>query len=193
MIILIISILILIIGLTLLALGYNEAFYNDDPIIYGIFEVITDSSDEFFMIIVVMIIFYTYDKGYAKNLGLCIILSSYLNSVLKQLFEDENLVEGNQILRILLICKLVQTFFILSSQLLLMTDNGKIFGRICLLALASNILLNMLLIPYYHSIGAAVATLISTAILWSLSSISVKMKLGFFSFLYIFIREKDNV
>ena len=88
MVIGIVSLAILIVGLILLALGYNEAFYSDNSTIRAIFTVITNFGDPLVFIIIAAIFYITYDKKFAKNLALGLVCSSYFNSLIKNVFQD---------------------------------------------------------------------------------------------------------
>ena len=79
---------ILIVGLILLALGYNEAFYSSNSVVQAIFQVITDTGDETFYIILISAFFIAYDKKFTKNLIFSLLFSAYLNNFLKDIFQD---------------------------------------------------------------------------------------------------------
>jgi len=79
---------ILIVGLILLALGYNEAFYSSNSGVRAVFQIITDTGDEVFYIIVIAVFFIAYDKKFAKNLLFSLIISTYINNFLKDVFQD---------------------------------------------------------------------------------------------------------
>ena len=82
------SVAILIVGLTLLALGYNEAFYSSNSGVRAVFQLITDTGDEMFYIIVIAVFFIAYDKKFAKNLLFSLLITTYINSFLKDIFKD---------------------------------------------------------------------------------------------------------
>jgi len=82
------SVAILIVGLTLLALGYNEAFYSSNSGVRAVFQVITDTGDETFYIIVIAAFFIAYDKKFAKNLLFSLLITTYINNFLKDVFKD---------------------------------------------------------------------------------------------------------
>lgn len=79
---------ILIVGLIMLALGYNEAFYSSNSGVRAVFQIITDTGDEVFFIIVIAVFFIAYDKKFAKNLLFSLIISTYINNFLKDVFQD---------------------------------------------------------------------------------------------------------
>ncbi|MHA1147507.1 MAG: phosphatase PAP2 family protein [Promethearchaeota archaeon] len=82
------SIILLVIGLVLLALGYNEAFIMDNSIVRALFSVITFLGEAIFLVILISIFFIVYDKKFAKNLAFNLAFSVYLNSFIKELFQD---------------------------------------------------------------------------------------------------------
>ena len=59
-----ISALILIIGLILIALGYNEAFYVDNPGVQAFFGLITQAGGSTIYILMVSISYFIYDKKF---------------------------------------------------------------------------------------------------------------------------------
>lgn len=82
------SVAILIVGLILLALGYNEAFYSSNSGVRAVFQLITDTGDEMFYIIVIAVFFIAYDKKFAKNLLFSLLVTTYINNFLKDVFQD---------------------------------------------------------------------------------------------------------
>ncbi len=98
------SLLVGIVGLMLITAGMNTAFgdyfYNDD-IAFAIFSVISYIGDDLVYIIVGASAFYIYDKRFAKNMMFALLGSSYLNSILKDIFQDPrpstNIRNGNPV------------------------------------------------------------------------------------------------
>ncbi len=84
----IISALIFVIGIILLALGYNEAFYVDNAVVQTIFKIITFMGDPVFFIILLAFIFIVYDKRFAKNVAFSLLLSVYLFAFIKDVIQD---------------------------------------------------------------------------------------------------------
>jgi membrane-associated phospholipid phosphatase len=80
--------LTLVIGLILLGLGFNEAFYSADPLVQAIFTVITNLGEPIVFVILVAIFYIVYDKKYAKNLTLSLLLAIYTKDFLKDIFMD---------------------------------------------------------------------------------------------------------
>ncbi len=83
-----ITIIIFVVGIILLALGYNEAFYSPDLTIRLIFEVFTNIGSTTVFIVLIGVFYIAYDKNFAKNLTLNLLFAVYLNSLLKDLFQD---------------------------------------------------------------------------------------------------------
>ncbi len=79
---------ILIVGIVLLALGYNEAFYVENESVRTFFEIIAFTGEPIFFIVFVAIFYIAYDKKFAKNLALTLAFSAYLNEFLKEVFKD---------------------------------------------------------------------------------------------------------
>lgn len=88
MIIGIIWITILIIGFISLIPEVNEAFYSDNSTIRAIFNAITYLGDPIVFVVISAILYIAYNKKFAKNLVLSLLLSYYLNGVVKELFQD---------------------------------------------------------------------------------------------------------
>jgi len=84
----VISIIIIIVGMILLALGYNKAFYLNYPLIQAIFKVITYLGEPVVFIIIIAIFYIVYDKKFAKNLAFSLLISGYINEFVKEIFQD---------------------------------------------------------------------------------------------------------
>jgi undecaprenyl-diphosphatase len=89
--ILIIGAITSLIGLILLFLGlnlwFNEFFY-DNTIMYTLFSLITMLGDTQIFIFLIVIVWYAYDKGFAKNLAYTVLGSGYVNNIFKDIFRD---------------------------------------------------------------------------------------------------------
>ncbi|MBY9004200.1 MAG: phosphatase PAP2 family protein [Candidatus Lokiarchaeota archaeon] len=79
---------ILLVGLILLMTGFNEAFFSTSSTMRSIFKYITYLGEPIVFIVIIAILFIVYDKKYAKNLLLVLLLVSYVNEFLKNLFKD---------------------------------------------------------------------------------------------------------
>ncbi len=79
---------ILIVGIVLLALGYNEAFYVESESLRTVFKLISFTGESIFFIVLIAIFYIAYDKKFAKNLALTLLFSAYLNEFLKEIFKD---------------------------------------------------------------------------------------------------------
>jgi len=84
----VISVLITLIGIILIALGYNEALYLNFTLVQAIFTVITNLGDAIVLILVITIFYIVYDKKFAKNLALSLMFSIYVNEFVKELVKD---------------------------------------------------------------------------------------------------------
>ena len=84
----IISGIVFVVGMFLLTLGYNEAFYVEDPLVRAIFQVITDLGSDIVFIIIMAILYIIYDKRFAKNLAFNLLFTGYLNAFIKGIFQD---------------------------------------------------------------------------------------------------------
>ncbi len=84
----VISIIIIIVGMILLTIGYNKAFYLNYPLIQAIFNAITYLGDPVVFIIIIAIFYIVYDKKFAKNLAFSLLISGYINEFVKQIFQD---------------------------------------------------------------------------------------------------------
>ena len=80
---------------------------------------------------------------------------------------------------ILIVGRLVSSYFGPNGPFLNMTDNHKVLGKTLALAAGLNILLNYLLIPPFGIIGAAIATSFSVIILNVLISFVIFKKFGY--------------
>lgn len=85
---LVIFAVLLLVGLILLMTGLNEAFYSNLPIMRSIFKYITYLGEYIVFIAIITILFIVYDKKYAKNLLLVLLLVAYVNEFFKDIFQD---------------------------------------------------------------------------------------------------------
>lgn len=83
-----IALIILIVGIILYALGFNEEFYSENSTIQAIFGGITYLGEAITIVILTAIIFIAYDKKLAKRTILPLLCSYYLNHLLKEVFKD---------------------------------------------------------------------------------------------------------
>jgi len=84
----IISGIVFVVGMFLLTLGYNEAFYVEDPLVRAIFQVITELGGEMGFIMIIAIFYIVYDKRFAKNMVFSLVFSTYLNEFIKEFVKD---------------------------------------------------------------------------------------------------------
>jgi undecaprenyl-diphosphatase len=80
-----------VVGLILLLLGlniwFNEFFY-DNSIMYTLFSLITELGSTRVFIFLVVIIWYVYDKKFAKNLAYSLLGSFYVSETIKDIYRD---------------------------------------------------------------------------------------------------------
>lgn len=79
--------LIFTIGL-ILALFFNEAFYSSSSTVRAIFKVITYLGEDIILIAMVAFFYIIYDKRFAKNLAFSLMVSAYINGVVKDMIKD---------------------------------------------------------------------------------------------------------
>ena len=84
----VIFVVVLVMGLILLGLELNEAFYSTSSTIRSIFEVITFLGEPIVFIVMVTFFYIIYNKRFAKNLALSLLFTSYLNEFFKNIFID---------------------------------------------------------------------------------------------------------
>ena len=83
-----IALIILIVGIILYALGFNEEFYSESSTVQTIFGAITYLGEAITFVILTAIIFIGYDKKLAKRTILPILFSYYFNHLVKEVFKD---------------------------------------------------------------------------------------------------------
>ncbi|MFX0023379.1 MAG: phosphatase PAP2 family protein [Candidatus Hermodarchaeota archaeon] len=88
MIIGITALVVLVIGLILYYTGLNEAFYSSSSTIQAIFKAITFLGESIVFIIIIAMLYLGYNKSYAKNLAVVLLISQYLNQLLKSIGQD---------------------------------------------------------------------------------------------------------
>jgi len=84
----VIFVVVLVMGLILLGLGLNEAFYSTSSTIRSIFKLITYLGEPIVFIVMVTFFYIIYNKRFAKNLALSLLFTSYLNEFFKNIFID---------------------------------------------------------------------------------------------------------
>jgi membrane-associated phospholipid phosphatase len=80
--------ILLLFGSILIILEYNEALYIENSVAQFIFEIITFTGNGVFLILVIAVTTFIYDKRFAKNFFLMWIISGSLNSMLKEIFQE---------------------------------------------------------------------------------------------------------
>jgi membrane-associated phospholipid phosphatase len=74
--------------LILLALGFNEKFYGESSTVRSIFKFVTYFGEPIIFVILIAIIFITYDKNFAKRLTLSLLFTYYISDTIKEIFQD---------------------------------------------------------------------------------------------------------
>ncbi|GAG85962.1 unnamed protein product, partial [marine sediment metagenome] len=86
--VIVIFVVVLVMGLILIFIGFNEAFYSTSSTLRSIFEAITYLGEPIVFIVMVAFFFIVYDKRFAKNLALSLLFSTYINEFFKNIFMD---------------------------------------------------------------------------------------------------------
>ena len=86
MVIGIVSLVILLLGIILCFSGLNEEFYSESA--ESIFKIITYLGEPVVFLVIIIILYLTYNKKVAKNLLLSILVTYYMNACVKNVFED---------------------------------------------------------------------------------------------------------
>ena len=84
----IMSVLVLVLGIILLALGLNEPLFTNNPILYKIFEIITLFGDENLYIVFFCIFYFGVNKKFGKRLLIGFTISLHLTDFFKNIFLD---------------------------------------------------------------------------------------------------------
>jgi len=84
----IITAFILVIGVILIALGYNESFSTNNNVVYTIFEAITNLGHENAYIALFCIFFFGINKKFAKKLLIGFLITLHLRDLFKNMFQD---------------------------------------------------------------------------------------------------------
>ena len=84
----VIFVVVLVMGLILIGLGFNETFYSSSSTVRSIFKAITYLGEPIVFIVMVAFFFIVYDKSFAKNLALSLLFSTYINEFFKNIFMD---------------------------------------------------------------------------------------------------------
>ena len=81
-------VVVTLIGLILLWSGLNEAFYSSSSTVQSIFKIITNLGEPIVFIVIIAVFYIVYDKKFAKNLVVSLLITLYLNELLKNFFKD---------------------------------------------------------------------------------------------------------
>ncbi|UCC93072.1 MAG: phosphatase PAP2 family protein [Thermoplasmata archaeon] len=75
-------------GAALYAAGHNESFYSGSEAVRGVFEAITQLGNEVLYLVVLSLIYLSYDKRFGRRLCLLFFFMVYLTDFLKEFFRD---------------------------------------------------------------------------------------------------------
>ena len=81
-------VIVTLIGLILYWSGLNEAFYSSSSTVQSIFKIITNLGEPIVFIVVAAVLYIVYDKKFAKNLIVSLLITLYLNELFKNIFKD---------------------------------------------------------------------------------------------------------
>lgn len=84
----IITVLIVIVGLILIQLGFNEPLYSENPVIFGIFAVITQLGSEYAYIVFFLVLYLAIDKQFSERLIFSFVITLHFTNFFKLTFQD---------------------------------------------------------------------------------------------------------
>ncbi|MFW9970020.1 MAG: phosphatase PAP2 family protein [Candidatus Odinarchaeota archaeon] len=79
---------ILVVGLILYFIGFNDAFYSTSSTVRTVFKAITYLGEPVVFIIIIAVLYIAYNKTYAKNIAVILLFSHYLNQLFKSMIKD---------------------------------------------------------------------------------------------------------
>lgn len=83
----IVSLIILLVGIILYYSGLNEEFYSESGQTF--FKIVTYLGEPIVFLVIILILYLSYNKTVAKNLLLSLLISYYINQWVKDIFQDE--------------------------------------------------------------------------------------------------------
>lgn len=78
----------LVAGVVLYAAGYNESFYSGDPRVRSVFQVITEIGADVVYLVVLSLIYLSYDKGFGRRLCYLFFFVVLVTDFFKEFFQD---------------------------------------------------------------------------------------------------------
>jgi membrane-associated phospholipid phosphatase len=75
-------------GTVLYAAGYNEGFYSGDARVRAVFEALTELGNDKLYLVVLSLIYLSYDKRFGRRLCLVFFSAVYMTDLLKEFFHD---------------------------------------------------------------------------------------------------------
>jgi O-antigen/teichoic acid export membrane protein len=109
--------------------------------------------------------------------AILIFFSKYILS-----FFGEAFISGSTVLILITVGGLFNALTGNVDQILNMTDNQKLVRNIFIIGFIINVILNLILIPNYGILGAAVSSLVTNIFINSIFVLVIKKKLGFYTF-----------
>ena len=79
---------ILVAGIALYVAGYNESFYSENPTVRSVFEAITGLGTDVLYLLVLSLIYLSYDKGFGRRLCFLFFFIVFVTDFLKEFFHD---------------------------------------------------------------------------------------------------------
>lgn len=79
---------ILVAGIALYVAGFNESFYSEDPTVRSVFEAITELGNDVLYLVVLSLIYLSYDKGFGRRLCYLFFFIVFVTDFLKEFFHD---------------------------------------------------------------------------------------------------------
>ncbi len=79
---------ILVAGVALYVAGYNESFYSGNPRVQSVFEAITELGTDVVYLVVLSLIYLSYDKGFGRRLCYLFFFIVFVTDFLKEFYHD---------------------------------------------------------------------------------------------------------
>lgn len=84
----VVSLLVLVLGVVLYTNGNNESLYSGSEAVRDVFEALTELGNQGLYLVVLTLVYLSYDKGFGRRLCLLFFFMVYLTAFLKQFFHD---------------------------------------------------------------------------------------------------------
>ncbi len=80
--------MIIVVGILLYAVGYNESFYSENEQIRSVFEALTNLGTDALYLALISLIYLSYDKRFGRRLCYVFFFMVYVTDFLKEFFQD---------------------------------------------------------------------------------------------------------